>query len=70
MGSIANGLMFISTCMCAGTGCGGHLMAVTPGGYQSAVQHTYTRACDGFHPAGPCPEPRVTHSVLALPAVT
>ena len=21
-----------------------------------AAQHTYTRACDGFHPPGPCPQ--------------
>jgi hypothetical protein len=28
-----------------------------PVGFQGAVQHTYTRACDGFHAAGACPPP-------------
>lgn len=26
--------------------------------YYGPAQHTYTRDCDGFHPAGPCPEVR------------
>lgn len=29
---------------------------IKPIGYQGAAQHTYTRACDGFHEPGPCPE--------------
>jgi hypothetical protein len=31
------------------------LKDVTPIGWQGAAQHTYTRACDGFHAPGPCP---------------
>lgn len=27
----------------------------TPIGYQGAAQHTFTTACAGFHPPGPCP---------------
>lgn len=53
-----NGLEFRHGCLCAGSGCGGHLqLSITPIGYQGAAQHTYTRACDGFHPPGPCPLP-------------
>jgi hypothetical protein len=56
------GLEFRARCLCAGTGCGGHITQpwpvmtrVTPAGYQGPAQHTYTHACAGFHPAGPCP---------------
>lgn len=27
---------------------------IQPMGYQGAAQHTYTRACDGFHEPGRC----------------
>ena len=27
---------------------------ITPIGWQGAAQHTYTRACDGFHAPGEC----------------
>ena len=56
---MTNGLEFLDTCRCAGTGCGGHLTlnmaGWTPVGWQGAAQHTYTRACDGHHGPGPCP---------------
>src|SRR5690348_4970946 len=29
---------------------------ITPTGWQGAAQHTYTRACDGFHAPGACPD--------------
>jgi hypothetical protein len=32
--------------------------AFTPIGWQGAAQHTYTTACDGNHPPGPCPPHR------------
>ena len=58
-----NSLEFRAACLCAGTGCGGHLMlatdmtnmTVTPIGYQGPAQHTYTPACAGHHEPGPCP---------------
>jgi hypothetical protein len=54
-----SGLMFISSCLCGGTGCGGHLVLnqldITPIGWQGAAQHTYTPACAGHHAPGPCP---------------
>lgn len=28
---------------------------ITPIGWQGPAQHTYTTACDGLHPYGPCP---------------
>jgi len=28
----------------------------TPAIHRGAARHTYTPACDGFHPPGPCPE--------------
>ena len=33
-------------------------------GYQGAAQHTYTRACDGFHEPGPCPEREQPNEVV------
>ncbi len=57
-------LAFHPRCLCAGTGCGGHVelrdlgIALTLIGYQGAAQHTYTMACDGFHGPGPCPPPQ------------
>ena len=57
-------LVFVAGCLCAGSGCGGHVvlrnldLVFTPIGYQGAAQHTYTRACDGFHEPGPCPRSR------------
>jgi hypothetical protein len=52
-------LIFVSGCLCAGSGCGGHVMSssadITPIGWQGVAQHTYTRACAGHHPPGPCP---------------
>ncbi len=51
-------ILFIRNCQCAGSGCGGHVMAVTLTGYQGAAQHTFTTACDGYHPSGPCPPSR------------
>ena len=58
----ANGLEFRTGCLCGGSGCGGHLvlgrLEITPIGWQGAAQHTYTRACDGFHEPGPCPPSR------------
>jgi hypothetical protein len=57
-----NGLTFLTGCLCAGTGCGGHLMPgwpaaakVTLTGYQGAARHTYTPGCDGFHASERCP---------------
>jgi hypothetical protein len=59
---MTNGLMFASTCRCAGSGCGGHPLlsqaAITPIGWQGAAQHTHTAACDGLHAPGPCPPSR------------
>jgi hypothetical protein len=63
MWQMTNGLWFQSGCLCAGSGCGGHL-SITPAGYQGAAQHTYTTACDGFHEPGQCPrsqQPYVVH---------
>ena len=60
----ANGLEYHNACYCAGAFCGGHLVlnpafaTITPIGWQGAAQHTYTMACDGFHPSGPCPPSR------------
>jgi hypothetical protein len=67
--STTDGREFYSACRCAGTGCGGHVafrnlgitwapadtITWTPAGYQGAAQHTYTAACAGHHPPGPCP---------------
>jgi hypothetical protein len=68
-----NGLDFYDACRCAGTGCGGHLTlslaGFVPAGYQGAAQHTCTRACDGFHEPGPCPERQQPHAVF-VPART
>jgi hypothetical protein len=52
-------LVFLTGCACNGYGgCGGHIrlsldgcLCVPP----LAAQHTWTAACDGLHPAGPCP---------------
>jgi hypothetical protein len=30
-------------------------LPIQPIGWQGAAQHTYTPACDGFHPPGRCP---------------
>lgn len=38
----------------------------TPPIYAGPAQHTYTRACDGFHQPGPCPAP----VAVTLPAAT
>ena len=58
----ANGLEYYDACCCAGTFCGGHLVlnpALTTVSLTfPAAQHTYTRACDGFHAPGPCPPSR------------
>jgi hypothetical protein len=54
-------LEFTAGCLCAGTGCGGHVVFRkldinwTPAGYQGAAQHTWTMACCGHHGPGPCP---------------
>ena len=66
-----NGLEFKTGCLCAGSGCSGHLvplgeMVFTPVGYQGAAQHTYTPACAGFHEPGPCP-PSVQSYTVEMP---
>jgi len=33
-----------------------------------AAQHTYTTACDGWHPPGPCPPAQVIHPGTAAGA--
>lgn len=67
MCATTNGLEFRPGCLCAGTGCGGHLrladIAITPAGWQGAAQHTYTMACDGLHAPGPCPERQQPYTV-------
>ncbi len=60
-------LVFVTGCLCAGTGCFGHValrgpdLAFTPVGYQGAAQHTWTMACDGFHEPGQCPRTEHRH---------
>jgi hypothetical protein len=75
--TMASVLEFRPRCLCAGSGCGGHLMlggvsstTITPAGWQGAAQHTWIRSCDGLHAPGPCPEPQVSHTVLSLPGVS
>ncbi len=56
-----SGLEFRTGCVCAGSGCGGHLalgvgpVSFTPTGWQGPVQHTWTAGCAGAHAPGPCP---------------
>ena len=49
-------LTFKTGCLCAGSGCGGHLDL--PAG---PAQHTWTVTCDGCHPPGHCPPRMVQH---------
>jgi hypothetical protein len=49
-------LVFLTGCACNGYGgCGGHIRLNADEPVPPLAQHTYTAACDGLHPAGPCP---------------
>jgi hypothetical protein len=54
-----------STCPSCGTYYQGlHVCGARMVGYPPAAQHTWTPACDGVHPPGPCPDLRIDHLEL------